>query len=191
LAAIAHVDQRRGDLGTDLGFERAATAQPAAGRRVDRRRYLALQRQLGRGLARVGLRHGGQKRLRVGMQRLGKQAIGWRGLDDPADIHHSHAVADVADHAQVMRDEQIGEAERFLQVAEQVEDLRLNRHVERRHRLVADHEFRADRECAGNRDTLALAAGEFMRVTVDVLDAEADAMQQLEHLLALLGPAPR
>ena len=45
--------------------------------------------------------------------------------------------------AQVVRDEQVGEAELVLQVLEQVDDLRLDRDVERRDRLVADDELRA------------------------------------------------
>ena len=49
-------------------------------------------------------------------------------------------VAQVLDHAEVVADEQIGEAELAAQVHEQVEHLRLDRDVERRHRLVADQE---------------------------------------------------
>ena len=52
-------------------------------------------------------------------------------------------MADVLDHRQVVRDEQVGQAELVLQVHQQVDDLRLHRHVERRHRLVADDQARA------------------------------------------------
>ena len=64
-------------------------------------------------------------------------------LDDAAEIHHRHAVADVLDHREVVRDEQVGEPELVLQVHQQVDDLRLDRHVERRDRLVADDQLRA------------------------------------------------
>ena len=43
---------------------------------------------------------------------------------------------------EIVGDEEIGEAEPLAQVLEQVDDLRLDRHVERRHRLVADDELR-------------------------------------------------
>ena len=61
-----------------------------------------------------------------------------------------------------MRDEEVREAEVALQVLEQVQDLRLDRDVERRDRLVADDEVGVDRERAGDPDALALATGELM-----------------------------
>ena len=51
-----------------------------------------------------------------------------------------------------------------LQVAQQVDDLRLHAHVERRGRLVEHDEARLQHHGAGDRDALALAAGEFVRI---------------------------
>jgi hypothetical protein len=45
-------------------------------------------------------------------------------LDDLAQVHHRHAVADALDHRHVVRDEQEGDAELGLQVEQQVDDLR-------------------------------------------------------------------
>ena len=58
------------------------------------------------------------------------------------------------------------EAQLPLQVLQQVDDLRLDRDVERRHRLVADDQvgFRSQR--AGDADALALAAGELVRPAI-------------------------
>ena len=53
-------------------------------------------------------------------------------------------------HREVVGDEQVGEAELLLQVFEQVDDLRLDRDVERRDRLVADDQLR-DRPPARGR----------------------------------------
>ena len=58
-------------------------------------------------------------------------------LDDAAEIHHRDAMADMLDHGEIVRDEQIGEAVLALQVDQQVDDLRLDRDVERGDRLVA------------------------------------------------------
>ena len=58
-------------------------------------------------------------------------------LHDPAEVHHRHPVGDVLHHRQVVRDEQVGQPELLLQVLQQVQDLGLDRHVERRDRLVA------------------------------------------------------
>jgi hypothetical protein len=45
-------------------------------------------------------------------------------------------VGDVADHREIVRDEEIGQAQHLLQVHEQVQHLGLHRDVERRNRLV-------------------------------------------------------
>jgi hypothetical protein len=60
----------------------------------------------------------------------------------------------------------------FLQVAQQVDHLRLHAHVERRGRLVQHDEFRLQHHGAGDGDALALAAGEFVRIAVRVSGIE-------------------
>lgn len=52
----------------------------------------------------------------------------------------------------------IGQPHLVLQLAHEVQDLRLDRHVECRGRLVADEEFRFAGKSACNRDALALSA---------------------------------
>ncbi len=81
-----------------------------------------------------------------------------------------------------MRDEEVGQVELVLEPLHQVDDLRLHRHVERRHRLVADDDLGVERETAGDADALTLTARELVRVTVDVLGVEADHVQQFLDL---------
>ena len=102
-----------------------------------------------------------------------------RDLGDLAEVHHHHPVGDVPDDVQVVRDEDVGEPEVALQVLEQVEDLRLHRHVEGGDRLVADDQLRVDGERARDADPLALPAGELVREAVVVLRVEADDLEQL------------
>ncbi len=90
------------------------------------------------------------------------------------------------DRGQIMRDEQIGEAEPRLQIAQQVEDLRPDRHVERRYRLVEHDQPRRQCERAGDRDALALPAGEFVREEVGRARRQPDQIEQL----ATPGRAP-
>ena len=76
---------------------------------------------------------------------------------------------------------------------QQVEDLRLDRDVERRDRLVGDDQLRLQRQRARDADALALAARELVRVAVVVLGVQADGVHQLLHralalALALLEP---
>ena len=51
-------------------------------------------------------------------------------FDDLAQIHHRDVVADELDHAEIVADEQIGQAELVLERAQQIEDLRLNGDIE-------------------------------------------------------------
>ena len=92
-----------------------------------------------------------------------------------------------------MGDEDERQPELALQLAQQVEDLRLDRHVERGDRLVGDDQLRLQRERARDADALALAAGELVRVAVVVLGVEPDDVHQLLDAalalaLALLHP---
>ena len=89
-------------------------------------------------------------------------------LDDLAEVHHRHPVADVLDDRQVVGDEQVGQPEPLLEVGQQVEDLGLDRHVERGDRLVADDELGLHGQRPGHPDALALTARELVRIAIDV-----------------------
>ena len=56
---------------------------------------------------------------------------------------------------------------RDLQLFQQLEDLRLDGHVERRRRLVGDQHVGIVGERHGDHDALPLAAGELVRIGVD------------------------
>jgi hypothetical protein len=85
-------------------------------------------------------------------------------------------------------DEQVGEAVAGLQFAQQLDDLRLHRHVERRGWLVGHDKPGLQHECAGDRHALALAAGEFVRVALGRLGVEPDLSERgLDEPSALAG----
>jgi len=67
-------------------------------------------------------------------------------------LHHGHAVGDVLDDADVVGDEQVGQAELALQLFEQIQDLRLHADVERRRGLVADDQLGLHRQRPRDRD---------------------------------------
>ena len=93
-----------------------------------------------------------------------------------------------ADHAEIVADEEICQAIALLQRAQEIDDLRLHRHVERRGRLVEHEKARLQHEGAGNRDALALAAGEFVRVTLSGVRIELHfAERGADEFLALAG----
>ena len=86
------------------------------------------------------------QRLHIGVTRRGKQRPGGGLFDDLTQIHHRDLVADMADDTQIVADEQIGQPGLALQTADQVQNLRLNRHIQCRDRLVKDDQFRLGRQ---------------------------------------------
>ena len=100
-------------------------------------------------------------------------------LDDLAEVHHRDLGAEVPHDREVVGDEQERDVELPLQVLEQVDDLRLDRHVERGDRLVGDQQLGVQGQRAGDADALALAAGELVGVAVVVLRVEPDDLEQL------------
>ena len=91
---------------------------------------------------------------------------------------------------QVVADEQVAEAALALEPAQEVDDLRLHREVERRGRLVEQDELRLERDGAGDRDALALAAGEFVReARGDGVGQAGVAQRRLTRWYALAGVA--
>ena len=78
-------------------------------------------------------------------------------------------------------------------VLQQIEDLRLDRHVERGRRLVGDQEIGLGRQRHGDHDALLLAAGEPERIFVDapLRLRDADAAQPFDRLGARRRAAQR
>ena len=109
------------------------------------------------------------------------------GLDHAAQVHHRGPVADVADDAQVVGDEQVGQPEVALEPLEQVDDLGLDRDVERADRLVRDDQVGLQGEGPGDADALPLAARELVRIARGVGRVEPDGREQLPDALAALG----
>ena len=82
-----------------------------------------------------------------------------------------------------MRDQHDRRAESLADVAHQVEDARLDRHVERRRRLVRDEHLRVAGERHRDHHALTHAAGELVRVLVDTRCGRGDAheVEQLDR----------
>ena len=80
---------------------------------------------------------------------------------------------------EVVGDEEIAHAQAVLDVAQEIHDLGADRHVERRHRLVEQDALGAGRERARERDALALAAGQLVRIVVGDARRQAHALERL------------
>ena len=165
-----------------LGFAdrdrlRAARMERAAGRRIDRVGRLAADRAA-RAPAHRKVGHGVEEHARVRVAGSCEERVGVADLDQSAEIHHPDPGRHEPHHRQIVGDQQIGEAEPLLQIAHEIENLRLDRDVERRGRLVADDQIGVRGDRARDRDPLALAAGEFVRKFSRVGGIEADELEQ-------------
>ena len=105
-------------------------------------------------------------------------------LDDLAAVHHGDVVRDVADDGQVVRDEEHGEPELALDVANQVEDGTLDGDVERGRDLVGEDDLRTRGERPRDRDALTLSAGQLTGARASPRGVEVDQLEQARYLAA-------
>ena len=185
---VADLLADRLDLAADVGRPRAPRMEPAAAGGIGRRRQLVADVPLAHVHGRRRLGNGGQQRPGVGMGGVGVDLGGAADLAHLAQVHDHDPVADVLHHRQVMGDEQHGQAVAALHVLQQVQDLGLDGHVQRRHRLIADQHLGIERQRPGDADALALAAGELVRAPGPVLRLHPDRVHQLVY--AVTAPRP-
>ncbi len=95
------------------------------------------------------------------------------------------------DNAEIVGDQHNRHAETLLERAQQFQYLRLDRHIKRRRRLVGDQDVGFVGKRHGDHDALPLAAGQFMRVTVNAAGGigNADQFQEFQHAAAGRFPA--
>ena len=113
---------------------------------------------------------------------------GGRPLHDLPQVHHGHVIAEIADHAQIVRDEDHGESQGGAQVEQQLQDLGLDRDVEGGEGLVGDQQFGFQGERARDPDALPLAAGELPGILVSIAGAQSHLGEQLRDPAS---PLPR
>jgi hypothetical protein len=74
-----------------------------------------------------------------------------------APRQHEDAVRNLTGNREVMGYEEVCDPEFIMHLLEQIEDLRLNRYVERRHRFIAHEHPRPHCQRPRNRNALTLA----------------------------------
>ena len=127
-----------------------------------------------------GIRQRRDQAPRVRMQRIGKQHLRRRPLHNPPGIHHDDLMRDLRHHSQIMADELDGHPDPLLQLLHQVQDLRLDRHIERRRRLIRDQQCRLARQRHRDHRALAHAARQLMRIRPRPLARRRDP-HRLQH----------
>ena len=153
-----YLDERRSGAFALFDGYRAARVKAASFGRIDGSRRVAFELVLFSLGARNRNWNRSQQRLRVRMKRAREYLFRFGLFDYFAQIHYSHPVRYMFHDRKIMRDEQIGQLEFLLKLVEQVQYLRLNGNIERRHGFVAHYEFRIEREGARYAYALALTA---------------------------------
>ena len=101
--------------------------------------------------------------VRVRMEWAAEQHFAGTGFHDAPPVHDRHSRAEEADDREIVGDEEVRKVVLPLELAQEVQHLRLDRDVEGRDRLVEHDEARRGRERAGHGDALTLAAGHLRR----------------------------
>ena len=173
----------RSALGEPVGvrLEAAARVERAALRHVDQAGRGARDRQQPVAAVPVEARHRAQQSPGVGVLGLVEDLLRGAVLDRATGVHHQDVVGELGDHPEVVGDDDDRGVELPLEVADQVEDLRLHRHVERRRGLVGDQQVRVARQRHGDHRALSHAAGVLVRVGVHAAVRLRDA-DPVEHL---------
>src|SRR5215216_675654 len=114
-------------------------------------------------------------------EELGRRRL----LDYPPVVDEDEPVADLTREAHLVRHHEHGHLGFAREVAHDVEHLPDHLRVERRRRLVEQHELEVHRERAGDRHALLLTAREVGRVLIGLL-GDPDALEQRARTLARL-----
>ena len=121
------------------------------------------------------VRHGSKQSARIGMLRVGKHAAGLAILHFATLPHDDHSIRDLGDHPHIVRDEEDGHALFVLQGLDELEDLRLDCHVECGRGLIRNEQLGPARQRHGDHHALAHSAGKAVRILVHPLARGRDA----------------
>src|ERR1700682_1020789 len=161
----------------------AARRKSATGRRIQGVRRQSFDcLELGAAWT-VEARHRTQQTHAVWMTREVKHRVRLALLNEAGGIHHDHAIGIARNDAQVMRNDDQRNVKLARQILHQLENLRLNRHVERGRRLVGDNELWIAGEPDRDHYPLAHTAGELMRILLESAFrvGNPDEAEQFDH----------
>ncbi len=172
---------------------RAAWPELAAGRGADERGRRALDRVQPLLPGPVESRDRSEQAPRIRHLRVVEERPRRRPFDDPARVHDEDLVRDVGDDPEVVRDQDHRRVELVFEPVDELEDLRLDRHVERGRRLVGDQHVGVAGERHRDHRPLPHPAGELVRVVLHarVGVGDPDLPEQVDRApprLPLVGP---
>ena len=98
-----------------------------------------------------------------------KQFKGIRLLHDLAGVHNVHIITDLRYHAKIMGDDQHAHIHLLAQLFHQPEDLRFDRHIQSRCRLVSNQKLWLAQHGHGDHDSLPQSSGQLVGIAVIAL----------------------
>ena len=103
------------------------------------------------------------------MARIVEQLFYVCKLDDLSCVQNGNTVCDIRYDTKVVGNKHDGVVVLFLKILDQLQDLCLNRNVQRSCRLIADQNLRTAGKCNRNNDTLSHTAGILERIIIETL----------------------
>ncbi len=132
-----------------------------------------------------------EQSLSVWMEGLIEEGLDGGVLDDFAGVHDGDGVGDLGDDGEVVSDQHDGHLLRGLELAQEIEDLGLDGHVQSCGGLVGDEHSGMAGKGHGDHNPLTQPAAELVGIGVEALAgrADADTLERFDGQLAGLGPA--
>ena len=161
---VFHAQDRRGPCRARVGgrrFEHRGRSHRAVGAQ-----QIKLARQISAAHG-AQLGHGRQQGTGVGVLRRCKHVARLALFHLVAAVHHQHAVGHFGHHAHVVGDEDHAHVHLVLQLANELQDLRLNGYVQRGGGLVGNEQLRLAGQRHRNHHALAHAARQLVRKAVE------------------------
>src|SRR5215813_13576802 len=174
----------------ELPRNRAASSEPAAGWNIDGRWWISLQRRCGDLRPWVGLGRGLYEAFGIRMQGRREYQVRRSFFDNPPQVHDRDPVRNVVDDAEVVPHENPGDAQFTPQPPDEVEYLRLNRHIHRGHGFVGHYEAWLRGKGTGDADALSLGAAQMCGISGAKIIPEFYRFQQVRTSIVPISLSP-
>jgi hypothetical protein len=100
------------------------------------------------------------------MRRVLQQIANGADFHQLPRVHHGDVIGQITHNPEIVSNEENGHAELLTQLAQQLDDLRLDRNVQRRRGFIGHQEFGLGRQSHRDHDALLHSAGQFVRITL-------------------------
>ena len=111
------------------------------------------------------------------MARILDYVIGRTVFHDPAEVHDRDVIGDIAGQGDIVADEHHRRVLLFRQIDQHIDDIRADGNVQHGDRFVRDDEARFQEHRTDDGDTLQLATGQFVRISLDEVIRRSQAVR--------------